>query len=62
MENTRVQPVHGEIWKHFKGNLYEILECPAHRNPGSLCGVPRPVWGFWSFLQAACYVYVPGGS
>lgn len=29
MQEKRNRPVHGDIWKHFKGNLYEILECPV---------------------------------
>lgn len=29
MKDMRDIPQHGEIWKHFKGNLYEIIECPV---------------------------------
>lgn len=29
MKDTRDIPHHGEIWKHFKGYLYEIVECPV---------------------------------
>lgn len=46
MENTRVQPVHGEIWKHFKGNLYEILECPVvHTETREAYVVYRALYG-----------------
>lgn len=26
---NRKMPIHGEIYRHFKGNLYEIVECPV---------------------------------
>lgn len=46
MENTRVQPVHGEIWKHFKGNFYEILECPVvHTETREAYVVYRALYG-----------------
>lgn len=25
----RNKPCHGEIWRHFKGKLYKIIECPV---------------------------------
>lgn len=25
----RKMPVHGEIYRHFKGNLYAVVECPV---------------------------------
>ena len=25
----RKMPINGEIYRHFKGNLYEIVECPV---------------------------------
>ena len=26
---SRSTPWHGEIWRHFKGKLYKIIECPV---------------------------------
>lgn len=26
---NRKMPTHGEIYRHFKDNLYEIVECPV---------------------------------
>lgn len=29
MNAVREIPKSGEVWKHFKGNLYQIVECPV---------------------------------
>ena len=33
---TRETPQHGEIWRHFKGNLYRIETVAEHTETGEL--------------------------
>lgn len=30
MENVRFSPKPGEVWRHFKGNLYIIIDVATH--------------------------------
>lgn len=64
MQEKRNRPVHGDIWKHFKGNLYEILECPViHTETREEYVVYRALYGDYGvFLPAARYVHVRSGS
>ena len=42
-------PKHGEIYRHFKNKLYEILECPAeHTETGEKMVVYRALYGAYS--------------
>ena len=39
-------PQHGEIYRHFKNKLYEIVECPVlHTEPGEQMVVYRALYG-----------------
>ena len=47
--NNRKMPIHGEIYKHFKGKLYEIIECPVtHTETEEKCVCYRALYGKYS--------------
>ena len=42
----RATPKHGDIYRHFKGKLYEIIECPAvHTETKEQLVVYRALYG-----------------
>ena len=42
---TRETPRHGEIWRHFKGNLYRIETVAEHTETGERLGVSQALYG-----------------
>jgi hypothetical protein len=43
---NRELPKNGEIWKHFKENLYQIIECPViHTETNELMVCYRAMYG-----------------
>ena len=42
---TRETPRHGEIWRHFKGNLYRIETVAEHTETGERRGVYQALYG-----------------
>lgn len=44
--DTRPIPCHGQIYRHFKNRLYEIVECPVqHTETGEQMVVYRALYG-----------------
>lgn len=56
---TRELPKHGEIWRHFKNRLYEIIECPViHTETNERMVCYRALYGDYMVYCRASSIYI----
>ena len=57
--DVRRMPVHGDVYRHFKGKLYEVIECPAqHTETGEQMVCYRALYGDYGVYARPLAMFV----
>ncbi len=51
-------PKHGEIWRHFKGNLYRIEAVVEHTETGEMLVIYQALYGSYGIYARPCAMFL----